>query len=75
MKEIRYKKVRELRIQKGMTAKDVVNLINPMRMKRNAKPISVVTYYKKEIGEIPVFIEEAEEIGKALGKDYKIFYS
>lgn len=75
MKDNRYKKIKERRIKLGLTAKEVVKTINPMRIKRGAKPMVVSTYYKKENGEIPIFLEEVDEIAKALFTDSKFFYS
>ena len=74
MSETKYAKVKEERLKKDYTCKDMVELINPLRIKRGAKPITQAIYYKKEKGEIPVYIEEAFEIANALGKSYKIFF-
>lgn len=75
MKLNNYIKVKEERLKKGYTCKDMVDLINPLRVERGAKPITQATYYKKERGEIPVYVEEAFEIAKVLGKSYKIFFN
>lgn len=75
MEEIKFVKVKEERMKKGYTCKDMVELINPLRIKRGAKPITQATYYKKEKGEIPVYIEEAFEIASVLGRNYKIFFT
>lgn len=71
---IRYSKVKEERIKKGYSCKKMTDLLNILREKRGAKPITQATYYKKEKGDIPIYIEEAEEIAEILGKNYKIFF-
>lgn len=73
--KLKFEKVKEERLKKGYTCKEITELINTLRIQRGAKPISPSTYYKKENGEIPVYIEESEEIASVLGKSYKIFYS
>lgn len=71
---VRYNNVKEERIKKGYSCKKMVELLNVLRKKRGAKPISQATYFRKEKGDIPVYIEEAEEIAEVLGKNYKIFF-
>lgn len=71
---IKYESVRQERLKKNITCKKMVELLNPIRINRGAKPITSGTYYRKEIGIIPVYIEEAEEIAGVLGKSYKIFF-
>ena len=73
MKEVKYKKVRERREALKYSGKDMVDKVNPLRIERGAKPITDKTYYKKETGEIPVYLEEALEFASVLGKSYKIF--
>lgn len=75
MKKIKYENVKNVRLKKNMTCKEMVDLLNPIREKRGAKPITAGTYYRKEMGDIPVYIEEAEEIASVLGKNYKIFFN
>lgn len=72
---IKYENVRQERIKKNITCQKMVELLNPIRINRGAKPITPGTYYRKETGAIPVYIEEAEEIANVLGKSYKIFFN
>lgn len=74
MKIIRYENIKNERIKRKISCKKMVELLNPIREKRGAKPITSGTYYRKENGNIPIYIEEAEEIASVLGKDYKIFF-
>lgn len=71
----RYDKVKEERLKKKMSIKDMTELLNQIRLARGAKSITPSTYYKKENGEIPVFIDEAEDIAKVLGRSIKIFFN
>lgn len=74
MKEIKYSKLRQARKKKGYNAEDMINTINPLRIKRGAKPITATTYYKKECGQVPIYLDEIEEISSAVGRTYKIFF-
>lgn len=75
MKSVKYEKVRKVRIEKGFSANDIVTRVNPLREKRGLKPLSASTYYKKETGEVPFFLEEVEDFATVLGKTYRIFFN
>lgn len=74
MKKIKYEKVRKIRRELGYSAKDMVEKANPLRIKKDMKPLSAITYYKKETGEVPFFLDEIEIFASVLGKSYKIFF-
>lgn len=74
MKKVKYEKVRKRRLELGYSAKDVVEKANPLRIEKDMKPLSAITYYKKETGEIPFFLDEIEDFAFVLGRTYKIFF-
>lgn len=74
MKSVKYEKVRKRRLELGLSANDMVTKVNPLREKRGLKPLSASTYYKKETGEVPFFLDELEDFSFILGRTYRIFF-
>ncbi len=74
MKEKICRNIKNRRIFLGYSANKVTDIINVTRKKRGAKPIVASTYYKKENGEIPIYVEELEDIAIALKVEPKFFY-
>lgn len=69
------KNIKKRRLELGYSAKTMVNLVNPLRVKREAKEIAVSTYYKKENGEIPIYVEELEDFATVLATSPDFFYN
>jgi transcriptional regulator with XRE-family HTH domain len=70
MKEnIKYKKLREIRKKKGYSAKYMA-----IELTKRQQQIAESTYYKKEIGYIPITVDEAQEIVNILKCSPLIFF-
>ncbi len=74
MKEKICDNIKKRRNNLGYSAKKMNTILNKIRINRGAKPIALSTYYKKENGEVPIYVEELEDIAEALKVEPKFFY-
>jgi|GEM_PF-2733025 len=67
--KVKHIAVRNLRKKKKISVKDMV-----LKLKEKGITLAESTYYRKEIGTIPIIIDEAKEIADILNCNASIFF-
>ena len=75
MKKRICEKIKKRRHDLKYSANDTLEIINKIRKARKVEPIALSTYYKKEKGEIPIYVEELEDFAIALKVEVNFFYN